>query len=428
MRDSLVARWGSPFSVALRHAHGTLQGCFAFSYLLAQPGASSWITSFLRLLCQTEPFISRRDYLDFVHYSSNIISKLINIMANECVEVGDANPDIAGVGILLSFGIQALLTIIISSVSLFLEFVTIKLEWETSQAAIVNKVKFWNRNEATWNKLLTTTKTLLQTNSDVQAVTGIALLISALAQMNTLAFYHLRLVYDTASFVAISTTAAIVCSLDPQTSSGIIRCCLVFLWFGIYLIYTGVFLGKLTSWDIATRGRCYNPDMAGGSFILVSWAETPGWAHGVFYVGITYAYMCLSVFAAGLITYRARAKRLQSISTFKEMQRKRGWKVTCPFMILFAAYFLYPVHTQSIISLRTANESLLTSGNTEQEWGFGQVSAILLLAPNLAGILVAVKDYRNWHERQENHSNEQHGLLETRGNGNRLRLRRGFTA
>jgi hypothetical protein len=74
--------------------------------------------------------------------------------------------------ILLSFGIQALLTIIISSVSLFLESITIKLEWEASQAAIANKVKFWNRNEATWNQLLTTTKTLLQTNSDVQAVTG----------------------------------------------------------------------------------------------------------------------------------------------------------------------------------------------------------------------------------------------------------------
>lgn len=60
-------------------------------------------------------------------------------------------------------------------------------------------------------------------------------------------------------------------------------------------------------------------------------------------------------------------------------------------MLLYAAYFLYPVHTQAIISLRTANESLLTSGHTEQEWGFGQVSAIMLLTPNLAGILVAVK-------------------------------------
>ncbi|KAH8769374.1 hypothetical protein F5882DRAFT_508932 [Hyaloscypha sp. PMI_1271] len=297
-------------------------------------------------------------------------------MANECVEVGDANPDIAGVGILLSFGIQALLTIIISSVSLFLEFVTIKLEWETSQAAIVNKVKFWNRNEATWNQLLTTTKTLLKTNSDVQAVTGIALLISALAQMNTLAFYHLRLVYDTVSFVAISTTAAIVCSLDPQTSSGIIRCCLVLLWFGIYLIYTGAFMGKLKSWDIATRGRCYNKGGNGGPHI---------------YVGVTYSYMCSSVFVAGLITYGARAKRSQSISTFKEMQRKRRWKVKYPLALLFMAYLLYPTHMRSIITLRTANESLLTSGNTEQEWGFGQVSAIILLAPNLAGILVAVR-------------------------------------
>jgi len=186
----------------------------------------------------------------------------------------------------------------------------------------------------------------------------------------------------------ISTTAAIVCSLDPQTSSGIIRCCLVFLWLGIYSIYTGAFLGKLKSWDIATRGRCYNPDIGGGSFIVVWSGITP---HGSYYVGSSYAYMCLSVFAAGLITYRARAKRLQSISTFKEMQKKKKWKVTYPLVLLYVTYVIYPIHTQSIIALRTANESLLTSGHTEQEWGFGQVSAIILLAPNLAGILVAVK-------------------------------------
>jgi hypothetical protein len=165
---------------------------------------------------------------------------------------------------------------------------------------------------------------------------------------------------------------------------------LVFLWFGIYLVYTGAFLGKLKSWDIATRGRCYNPDIGGGSFIL-RWFGGGVWSQGFFYVVITYAYMCLSVLAAGSITYRARAKRLQSNSTFKEMQKKKKRKVSDPLMLLYAAYFLYPVHTQAIISLRTANESLLTSGHTEQEWGFGQVSAIMLLTPNLAGILVAVK-------------------------------------
>jgi hypothetical protein len=143
-------------------------------------------------------------------------------------------------------------------------------------------------------------------------------------------------------------------------------------------------MGKLKSWDIATRGRCYNPDIGGGSIFLVA-------PDGLYYVGYSYAYMCLSVFAAGLITYRARSKRWQSISTFKEMEKKRQWKVLYPLVLLCVTYFLFPLHTQSIISLRTANESLLTSGNTEQEWGFGQVSAIILLAPNLAGILVAVK-------------------------------------
>jgi hypothetical protein len=99
-RDSLAAIWGSPFSVALRLAHGTLQGCFAFHIFclsLALPAGSPF----------SSPSVPDRAFhikeggttLTLSITPQNIISKLINIMANECVEVGDANPDIAGVGV-----------------------------------------------------------------------------------------------------------------------------------------------------------------------------------------------------------------------------------------------------------------------------------------------------------------------------------------
>jgi hypothetical protein len=49
-----------------------------------------------------------------------------------------------------------------------------------------------------------------------------------------------------------------------------------------------------------------------------------------------------------------------------------------------------PFHADAIIHLREENEGLLTNGNTEQEWGFGQVTAMILLAPNVVGISVAI--------------------------------------
>lgn len=79
--------------------------------------------------------------------------------------------------------------------------------------------KYLNRTVETWYQLLRTTESLLQTNSDIQTMTGtflrtrirqsvdlhtvgISLLVTALVQIKTLSFYHLHIVYDTVSFVA----------------------------------------------------------------------------------------------------------------------------------------------------------------------------------------------------------------------------------
>lgn len=42
-----------------------------------------------------------------------------------------------------------------------------------------------------------------------------------------------------------------------------------------------------------------------------------------------------------------------------------------------------PVHAYSIFTLRRYNETLLTSGSTERQWGFGQIVAMILLGTNI---------------------------------------------
>jgi len=64
-----------------------------------------------------------------------------------------------------------------------------------------------------------------------------------------------------------------------------------------------------------------------------------------------------------------------------------GWY---PFLVLAVAFLQFPLHAYSVLTLRKSNEGLLASGSTEQKWGFGQVSALILLAPNAVGVIVGV--------------------------------------
>lgn len=55
--------------------------------------------------------------------------------------------------------------------------------------------------------------------------------------------------------------------------------------------------------------------------------------------------------------------------------------------VLLIALLQYPVHVYSVWVLRAGNESNLTPGNSEQDWGFGQVVAVILLGSNIVLII-----------------------------------------
>lgn len=50
---------------------------------------------------------------------------------------------------------------------------------------------------------------------------------------------------------------------------------------------------------------------------------------------------------------------------------------------LLVALIQYPVHLYSIFVMRAMNESHLVQGSSEQDWGFGQVVAVILLGNNV---------------------------------------------
>lgn len=56
-------------------------------------------------------------------------------------------------------------------------------------------------------------------------------------------------------------------------------------------------------------------------------------------------------------------------------------------MALGIAALQFPLHLYSVFTLRASNEHLLNSGNTEQQWGFGQIVAVVILGQNLTVLL-----------------------------------------
>ncbi|KAH8759550.1 hypothetical protein F5882DRAFT_417108 [Hyaloscypha sp. PMI_1271] len=290
-------------------------------------------------------------------------------MTRICAKVGNANPDIAGIGILLSFGIQAFLAIAISVVS-----------------SILGALILARRNQgrdpegyATMEKMQVVLNEILLRGSDVQSVTGVALLISAISQVDSLPFYHLHIVYDTISLVAISIAAAVVCSFSPTMPHKALRLALILLWAIMYLTYTILFGVRLRHWDCDIEGLCYNS----------SNFATPNASHphvDNIYVSITCFWVFLSL--------------LWSLHMFFDPPRDQaeGKANRAKFhnIILGIAALQFPLHVYSMFTLHSSNNNLLTGGSSEQEWGFGQIMAVMLLATNLVVLVNGYQEYRKW--------------------------------
>jgi hypothetical protein len=183
----------------------------------------------------------------------------------------------------------------------------------------------------------------------------------------------------------------VVCSLDKNTEKDtdkvlrISRVWLVGLWGVFFLTYTILFGKRLQSWEYNTPGHCYNAHLLAGST-----AQHPHVDN--LYIGITC--WCLFASLCGVGDYLIYGRPSQQREKFQRRMPLAFSSVfssfNMKFTMLYLAFLQFPLHAYSVIMLRISNESLLTSGNVEQEWGFGQVSAMVLLAPNLIGLIAGV--------------------------------------
>ena len=141
------------------------------------------------------------------------------------------------------------------------------------------------------------------------------------------------------------------------------------LWGLFFLTYVILFGVRLRSWDNAIEGHCYSTDKL----------ARPGDPHPKvdnIYITIT----CLYLFST--LVYCLQGEMLKVNEEIASRLRKYR-----AYHVLVIAMLQFPLHTYSVIALRIANEKLLKSGNVEQQWGFGQVAAILLLGGNLVVLL-----------------------------------------
>ncbi|KAK1760292.1 hypothetical protein QBC47DRAFT_408375 [Echria macrotheca] len=280
-----------------------------------------------------------------------------------CERVGEPMPDIAGIGIIVAFAGQAFISL---TLAIWVHFSSRhgKLEVQHAEGTQEHAVEV---------KRLESILDILMVGNDIQLLTGIALMISAFAIVEEIDLYHLHLIYDTVSFVGVSSAAALITwtfsvAKHPNSSKYTPRArktpitrriltsrhrmtytfSLLFLALAILL---EVRLGDWSTDPAAPAGSCFHV-----SGLLAA----PGAAHPAadrVYVAITAAWLLVVMFLA---IFQGPARR---------------------HSVLLAAVVQFPVHLYAVIALRTGNQAFLESegGEQENDWDFGQTTAVLLL-------------------------------------------------
>ncbi|OGE57789.1 hypothetical protein PENARI_c001G06330 [Penicillium arizonense] len=232
---------------------------------------------------------------------------------------------------------------------------------------------------------------ILMVGSDFQSTLGIAYLVTTFAQVSIMDTYHLHLVFDIASFVGVSNTAALVCwrycrakidepdmKLHHEHNIRISwfnnRYRAVYIFVALYLALT-ILLGiRLNEWAPHQEpGRCYYSTLV----------TDPSDSHPTadkYYVGFTSAWLIIVVLA----------------SVFAGVKRRRT--------ILVLSSLHFPLHLYMTIALRQANQGKLEGKTShENEWDFGQTTAVMLLVITLVELLQKGKEYYDFESHVAKH-------------------------
>ncbi|KAJ5110095.1 hypothetical protein N7532_002740 [Penicillium argentinense] len=220
---------------------------------------------------------------------------------------------------------------------------------------------------------------ILMIGCDFQSTLGIAYMITVFSQASIMDTYHLHLVFDIVSFVGVSNTAALVCwrfcrakmkqpDTNKRPSERITylhnRYRATFIFTALYLALTILLCIRLNQWAPKQEpGRCYFSHM-----VTSDSGSHPG--SDKVYVAITSSWLIL----------------VMLFGVFGGVNKRRT--------ILILASLHFPLHLYMAIALRQANQGKFEGEmKHENEWDFGQTTAVLLLVIALIELVIKWKEY-----------------------------------
>lgn len=209
---------------------------------------------------------------------------------------------------------------------------------------------------------------------------------------------------------SISNCAASVCIFREGFVKGYIRLSLIAIWMVLFIAYIGVFAKRLQKWDNDIPSYCYKTDATARR------QDSHPYVDNV-YIGITVLFICLSFFYALSLSLGSELRRLQNnleatastmgsgatdlrifgryavspeslqfmVQLYPDLLAATSLTIPATdlqYSILGIAMLQCPLHIYSIFALRASNEHYL-EGDSERNWGFGQIVAVVLLGGNI---------------------------------------------
>ncbi|KAF7556787.1 hypothetical protein G7Z17_g1089 [Cylindrodendrum hubeiense] len=317
----------------------------------------------------------------------------INETANSItLSATDANPDIAGIGAILAACFTAILTAITSIVLLLIKAHSLfRTSRERIQArAAQNKTELRHIAEA-----------VLLNLSDQQLVIGPATLITAALETNwcSLSAYHMNIVFYCAILAAVTHFGSIVTQSHyfEYKAVGTFRALMILMTVG----FTAAFANKRTSTYFPTNNSSLQ---AAPAACLVSRNSTV-WDQftdenktvvtngGFFEMVALFVIYLIAIIVAGVhsrhIAHKGKHVTRQKVSW--------GFSV---FVIIMTLTLLILTLTRlwKLRSWMINDSNLLTDGETENQWGFGQLLPMLLfVVMTIYALMGAISDY--WQEK-----------------------------
>ncbi|UKZ49599.1 hypothetical protein TrVGV298_003846 [Trichoderma virens] len=283
----------------------------------------------------------------------------------ECILVGEGRADLAGIGIIVGFVGQATISLCLALWAFFF----------SKSSALDGNHAPGSIEFAIEQKRLECVSDILLVGNDIQMILGASYMISVFSVASSIDTYHLHLVFDIVSFVGVSSAAALVCwtycnvrlhrpAIPQDVSSHLLSRHFAFfrsahftprhrgayLFAMMYLVLTILLCTNLDNWSLDHEpGRCYFTHL-----VTTSSAVHP--SADIIYVSITASWMIIVMLAAAFSGAR--------------------WRHS----ILILAFLQFPVHLYMALALRSANQGKLEGEVHENNWDFGQTTAVVLLA------------------------------------------------